>query len=164
MRDADATTPETIALQLDRALRKRRGVRAIALYTYADELASLLYPPERYPEMLADDRARESENLIRRACVALGDPTGRALEVLCAFTPTFDRTTLQRRREEAGAILSPYGIQADTVRRSYIWDDLMLELAIAIRGLMGEAPARISNQSTGLPSDMGSGKESNPAA
>jgi len=162
--DADATTPETIALQLDRALRKRRGVRAIALYTYADELASLLYPPQRYPEMLADDRARESENLIRRACLALGDPTGRALEVLCAFTPTFDRTTLQRRREEAGAILSPYGIQADTVRRSYIWNDLMLELAIAIRGLMGEPWADTSNHGSGLLVGAGSDEKSNPAA
>ncbi|MYZ33936.1 MULTISPECIES: hypothetical protein [unclassified Streptomyces] len=155
MTDAGATTPETIAFQLDRALRKRRGVRAIALYTYADELASLLYPPEHYPEMQADDRARESENLIRRACAALGGPTGRALEVLCAFTPTFDRTTLQRRREEAGAILSPYGIQADTVRRSYIWNDLMLELAIAIRGLM---------EGSSAPTGTIGNKESNPAA
>jgi hypothetical protein len=127
--------PEVIAAQLNKALRRRRGVRAIALYTYARELALLIFPPELFPIMQDDDRARAAEDLIRRACAGLGDPTGRALAILCDLAPGSDQLTLDRRREKAGQILGPYGIQADTVRRPYVWNSLMLELAIAIRGL-----------------------------
>ncbi|WP_131770309.1 hypothetical protein [Candidatus Protofrankia californiensis] len=150
--------PEIIAEELNKALKKRRGVRAIALHTYARELALLLCP-----EIEDDDRANAAEQLIRRACAALGHPTGRALEILCAFASGTDRTPLQRRREEAGNILSPHGIQADTVRRPYIWDDLMLELAIAIRGLMAKPKQEPASEFPDHQPADGDG-EDNPAA
>ncbi|WP_131786575.1 hypothetical protein [Protofrankia symbiont of Coriaria ruscifolia] len=150
--------PEIIAAQLNTALRRRRGVRAIALHTYARELALLLCP-----EVANGDRANAAEQLIRRACAAIGQPTGQVLEILCAFAPGSDWQTLSLRREKAGALLGQYGVQADTLRRSYIWDELMLELGIAIRGVMNSEQAPPVEPPNQEPAGD-EGDEDNPAA
>jgi hypothetical protein len=127
--------PEIIAAQLKKILKYKLGAHASVLYQDAPELVDLLCPADESP-MEDHKRALRAEGMIRRACKALDGPTGQALEVLYAFAPGTSGTPLERRREEAGKILSPYGIQADTVRRDHNEKPLLFALAFELYKLI----------------------------
>ncbi len=122
-----------IASQLKKLLKNKHGAYAAALYLYARDLVDVLCPANNNPGLNDGQRVIKVEQLIRDACAALDGPTGEALKVLCAFAPGTYGTSLERRREEMGKILNPtYGIQADTVRRPHIWNELIFGLAFEL--------------------------------
>jgi hypothetical protein len=123
--------PEIIAAQLKKILKYKLGAHASVLYQHAPELVDLLCPPS---DNLIEDhkRALRAEEMIRRACKALDGPTGQALEALYAFAPGASGASLDRRREQAGRVLSPHEIQADTMRRDHNEKPLLFALAFEL--------------------------------
>ncbi|MEV7321232.1 hypothetical protein [Streptomyces sp. NPDC093970] len=129
--DPEVMTPEAIASNLKRTIK--HGARAAELHAQAPGLVDMLCPPEQHGVLSDLERAVEAESYIRHACnIELDGPTGRALLVLLALAPGTAGVTLEMRQYNAGTILRPDSIQADTVRRPYIRDRLLNGLAVEL--------------------------------
>lgn len=114
--------PEALYTELRRALR--HGARASRLVRYSPELVEMLCPADQRPDLTVFDRARRTEELLRRAISAIGGSYGEAAAILLCLAPGTLGLTLEQRRQRAGQLL---GKLPDTFRRArheglLLWD------------------------------------------
>lgn len=128
---------------LHRYLRDARfqGARAVHLLYYVPELVDLLFPPEQHPEWSPDQRAVETQILIRRGIDVIGGAAGHALAIVLCLAPGTSETTLTQRRSKAASHL---GIQLKTWMKRAHEAQLLHGLALEVYQLHRDLPAPVS--------------------